>query len=242
MKKVIVREQGAGEKVVRHARAFGVSIRESVYPHTATVFYPRERKKMPPNLRGYLMFKPEKCISCWQCAFICPANAIQMKEARNGRYYPNVDYGKCIFCHFCVDSCSGGALYSTKIHDVAYRDMDEMLTLTEEMIEQPEIVREDKKSVEYVIDRDDLHLKRRREQDTLFVEPTPPVEIPMVSQCIDRASCIGCRVCEQVCEHNAISSVMERNVLRMKIDTERCTGCGLCVKECSMQILRLVRK
>jgi len=68
------------------------------------------------------------------------------------------------------------------------------------------------------------------------------VEIPMVSQCIDRASCIGCRVCEQVCEHNAISSVVERNVLRMKIDTERCTGCGLCVKECSMQILRLVRK
>ncbi len=242
MKKVTVEELSARDKVLRHARAIGVSMKESVYPLTATVYYPRERKKMPPNLRGYILFEPEKCISCWQCAFICPANAIQMKEAPNKRYYPAVDYGKCIFCHFCIDSCSGGALYSTKIHDVAYRDMDEMLTLTEYMIEQPEILREDKKSVEYIIDKDDLHLKRIREQDTLFVEPTPPVEIPMVSQCIDRASCIGCRVCEEVCAHGAITSRQEGNVLRMSIDTDKCTGCGLCVKECTMQILRLVRR
>ncbi len=242
MKKVTVQEQGLGEKVVRHATAIGVAMKESVYPLTATVFYPRERKKMPDNLRGYLMFDPDKCISCWECAFVCPANAIQMKAAPNERYYPTVDYGKCIFCHFCVDSCSGGALKTTKIHDVAYKDMDEMLTLTEEMIEEPEIIREDKKSVEYVIDEHDLHLKRVREVDTLFVEVTPPVEIPMVSQCIDRASCIGCRVCEEVCESGAISSSIERGVLRMKIDTDKCTGCGLCVKECSMQILRLVKK
>ena len=250
MKKVSVSEQGLVEKAKRHAAAVGVAMKESVTPLTATVFYPRERKKMPDNFRGYLLFDPEKCINCWECAFICPANAIQMKKAPapNNRFYPTVDYGKCIFCHFCIDSCSGGALRTTKIHDVAYREMEEMLTLTEEMIEPPEIIREDKKSVEYEIEKDDLHLKRTREVDGLFVEPTPPVEIPMVSQCVDRASCLGCRVCEEVCESGAISSssaegVLEaEGVLRMKIDIEKCTGCGLCVKECSMQILRLVRR
>ena len=244
MKKVTVPEQSLGEKVVKHAAAIRVAMKESVYPLTATVFYPRERKKMPDNFRGYLMFDPDKCISCWECAFVCPANAIQMKEAPNKRYYPTVDYGKCIFCHFCVDSCSGGALKTTKIHDVAYKDMGEMLTLTEEMIEEPEIIREDKKSVEYEIDEQDLHLKRTREVDTLFVEVTPPVEIPMVSQCIEPESCLGCRICEDMCESGAISSIMdeERRVVKMRIDRDKCTGCGLCVKECSMQILRLVRK
>lgn len=243
MKKVTVPEQSLGEKVKRHAAAVGVAMKESVYPLTATVQYPKERKKMPDNFRGYLLFDPEKCINCWECAFICPANAIRMKEAPNKKYYPTVDYGKCIFCHFCIDSCTDGALRTTKIHDVAYKDMDEMLTLTEEMIEPPEIIREDKTLVEYQIDDKDLQLKRRREVDTLFVDEVPPsAEIPMVSQCIDRASCIGCLVCEHVCERGAISSSIANGVMRLKIDIDTCTGCGLCVKECSMQILKLVRK
>ncbi len=243
MKKVTVPEQSTVEKAVRHAAAIGVAVKESVYPLTATVQYPRQRKKMPDNFRGYILFDPEKCINCWECAFICPANAIRMKEAPNKKYYPTIDYGRCIFCHFCIDSCSGGALRATKIHDVAYKDMDEMLTLTEEMIEPPEIIREDKKLVEYQIDEKDLRLKKTREEDNLIVEKAPPpVEIQMVSQCIDRASCIGCHVCEHVCESGAISSSIANGVMRMKIDTDTCTGCGLCVKECSMQILTLVRK
>ncbi|MCW3130494.1 MAG: 4Fe-4S binding protein, partial [Methanophagales archaeon] len=92
------------------------------------------------------------------------------------------------------------------------------------------------------IDEQDLHLKRTREVDTLFVEVTPPVEIPMVSQCIEPGSCLGCRICEEMCESGAISSIIERQVIKMAIDRDKCTGCGLCVKECSMQILRLVRK
>jgi NADH-quinone oxidoreductase subunit I len=96
--------------------------------------------------------------------------------------------------------------------------------------------------VEYVIDETDLHLKRKKERDGLFVEAVPPVEIPMVSVCIEPESCLACRICERVCENGAISSSTEDLIVRMKIDMDKCTGCGLCVKECSMQILRLVRK
>jgi len=240
MKKVVGPEYNLGDKIKTNVYAVGVAMQESVYPHTATVFYPRERKKMPDNFRGFILFDPDKCISCFNCSFVCPANAIRMKEAPNKRYYPTVDYGRCIFCHFCIDSCSGGALKATKIHDVAYKDMDAMFTPTEEMIELPEIIREDKKYVEYEIKEDDLHLKRTKGEDYLFVEVPPPKEIPMVSTCIDPDSCIGCRVCAEVCEHGAISaSVEDGGTLRMKIDTDECTGCGLCVKECSMQILML---
>jgi len=167
-----------------------------------------------------------------------------MKEAKSGRYYPTLDYGKCIFCHFCVDSCPGGALRTTKIHDVSYTNMDEMFTDTEEMIEPPEIIREDEGYVEYEIDRDDLTLKRTKGQDNLIVDVAPSQGVPMVSVCVDRGSCIACKVCEKVCESGAVSSSLDeaKMVIRMAIDSEVCTGCGLCVKECSMQILRLVRK
>jgi formate hydrogenlyase subunit 6/NADH:ubiquinone oxidoreductase subunit I len=178
MKKVVGPEYNLGDKIKTNVYAVGVAMQESVYPHTMTVFYPRERKKMPNNYRGFILFEPDKCISCFNCSFV----------------------------------------------------------------ELPEIIREDKKYVEYEIEEDDLHLKRTKGEDYLFVEVPPPIQIPMVSQCIDRASCIGCRVCEEMCESGAISSSADNGMLRMKIDTDKCTGCGLCVKECSMQILRLVRE
>jgi ferredoxin len=89
-----------------------------------------------------------------------------------------------------------------------------------------------------------LQVKKRKGRDELLVEAVPPVEIPMVSQCIDRGSCIACKVCVKVCESGAISSLKdeEKLIVKMEIDPEKCTGCGLCVKECSMQILRLVRR
>ncbi len=242
MKKITVPEYNVVDKAKKHTCALATGARELVMPATVTTHYPRERRKVADNFRGYILFEVEKCINCFQCAFVCPANAVCMKEAPNKKYYPTIDYAKCIFCHFCIDSCAGGALKPTKILDVAYKDIDEMLTLTEEMIEQPEIIREDVRSVEYVLTKEDLVLKRNPGEDSLFVKVTPPPEIPMVSQCVEPESCLGCGICEEMCESAAISSLKEDGMVRMKIDTDKCTGCGLCVKECSMQILRLVRK
>ena len=122
--------------------------------------------------------------------------------------------------------------------------MDEMFTSTEELVEPPEIIREDEVVVDYVIDQKDLSLKRTKEKDKLIVDVEPSQGVPMVSVCVDRGSCLACKVCDKVCESGAVSSVVEEATLtvKMAIDAEKCTGCGLCVKECSMQILRLVRK
>ncbi len=244
MKKVGTPEYDLSDKLKYHVSALSTAAKEMALPLNITTHYPRERKRQPDCFRGYMLFDPERCISCFQCSFVCPANAIWMKDAPSGRYYPTVDYGKCIFCHFCIDSCPGGALKTTKIHDVAYKTMDEMFTSTEEMIEPPEIIREDVGVVDYVIDKEDLSLKRTKEKDALIVDVEPSQGVPMVSVCVDRGSCLACKVCDRICESGAVSSVVEEATMtvKMAIDAEKCTGCGLCVKECSMQILRLVRK
>jgi len=244
MKKVATLDYTVADKLKTHVAALSTAAKEVVLPLNITTHYPRERKRQPACFRGFMLFDPERCISCFQCSFVCPANAIWMNEAPSGRYYPTVDHGKCIYCHFCVDTCPGGALRTTKIHDIAFRTMDDMVVMTEDMVEPPAIIREDKVVVDYVIDKEDLTLKRTKEVDELIVEITPSEGVPMVSVCVDRGSCIACKVCTKVCESGAATSVKdeEKRIVKMEIDPEKCTGCGLCVKECSMQILRLVRR
>ncbi len=244
MKKVATPDYTVADKLKTHVSALSTAAKEVVLPLNITTHYPRERKRQPECFRGFMLFDPERCINCFQCSFVCPANAIWMKEAPSNRYYPTVDHGKCIYCHFCVDTCPGGALRTTKIHDIAFRTMDEMVAMTEDMIEPPTIIREDKVVVDYVIDQEDLTLKRTKEVDELLPDIPESQGVPMVSVCVDRGSCIACKVCDHVCESGAVSSIKdeENMVVKMAIDSEKCTGCGLCVKECSMQILRLVRR
>lgn len=46
--------------------------------------------------------------------------------------------------------------------------------------------------------------------------------------CINEDNCIGCRICEKYCRHNAIT-VTER---KAHIDYGKCVGCGQCVAVC----------
>lgn len=46
--------------------------------------------------------------------------------------------------------------------------------------------------------------------------------------CIDEKNCIGCKVCEKYCRHDAVK-VMDRKAI---IDYDKCVGCGQCVAVC----------
>ena len=48
-----------------------------------------------------------------------------------------------------------------------------------------------------------------------------------------QVGCIGCKMCERVCEVNAITVV--DNVAH--IDTEKCTNCGKCAEKCPVKII-----
>lgn len=47
--------------------------------------------------------------------------------------------------------------------------------------------------------------------------------------------CIGCKLCEKQCEHDAIH--VENNVA--SIDYEKCTGCGKCAEKCPVKVITL---
>ena len=46
--------------------------------------------------------------------------------------------------------------------------------------------------------------------------------------CIDESNCIGCRICEKYCRHDAVKVVDRKAV----IDYDKCVGCGQCVAVC----------
>ncbi len=152
-------------RVKGHLEAIGTGLKELIVPNRVTTQYPRERRKLSDNFRGMLQYDIDKCISCFQCAFACPANAIVMKKAPNGKYYPCVNYAKCIFCHFCVDVCSKGAWKASKFMDVAFPDMEEMLLTTEKLLRPPEVEREDERSVEYEFRAGKLIMKKHPFED-----------------------------------------------------------------------------
>lgn len=50
--------------------------------------------------------KKEECCACTACKYICPKNAIKMKEDEKGFLYPIVDDNLCIECGLCKKVCA----------------------------------------------------------------------------------------------------------------------------------------
>jgi formate hydrogenlyase subunit 6/NADH:ubiquinone oxidoreductase subunit I len=67
--------------------------------------------------------------------------------------------------------------------------------------------------------------------------PAEIVSSPFVVS-VDNSGCIGCGVCVQRCQMDALSLDDDRVVL----DSRKCIGCGLCVSTCLTDSLTLVRK
>jgi NADH-quinone oxidoreductase subunit I len=240
--KVLYPKQRLIDKIKGHVEALNAGLKEAIKPGRITIEYPRERRELPDNFRGFLLFDVDACISCFQCAFVCPANAINMRGAPNGRYYPCIDYTKCIFCHFCADTCPRGALHRTKIHDVAFSDMDEMLATTEELLKPPEMIREDKYLVKYEIKDGDIVLVKEETVVELAERPKFEIRPAKVSACAHPENCIACTLCVMTCPSNAISTKVENGRRVLIIDPKLCTGCGLCVKECPTCALALIER
>ena len=75
-----------------------------------------------------------------------------------------------------------------------------------------------------------------------------PADMKMFVQCSNHekgaitrkgcsSGCLGCKICEKTCQHDAIKVV--DNVA--SIDFEKCTGCGECAEKCPRKIIRLAK-
>ncbi len=59
---------------------------------------------------GMPRFEPERCEpACEECAAVCPTGAITACAGEKGKSRLDVDYGRCISCQLCVETCPAEA-------------------------------------------------------------------------------------------------------------------------------------
>jgi len=65
---------------------------------------------------------------------------------------------------------------------------------------------------------------------TILSQPTIEVEGAIAK--VNEDICSGCRICESVCEYNAIEMVEEDDKIHSSVIPEVCKGCGVCASTC----------
>ena len=133
-------EMKAAQKfyVVEVLRGLFVTLRHTalnlLYPRRMpVVFYPEEKKALPPATRGrHRLMKREdgspRCTACMLCATACPAECIHILAAESPdpeiEKFPekfDIDELRCVFCGFCVEACPLDAI-RMDVQEIAIAD------------------------------------------------------------------------------------------------------------------------
>ncbi|GBC75787.1 NADH-quinone oxidoreductase subunit I [archaeon HR06] len=88
-----------------------------------------------PGYRGRHILYLDKCTGCSLCAIACQniANCISMVKLdvsypqNKKSIFPQIDYGNCVFCGFCVDACPFYALFMTDDHELSTTDKKSLI-------------------------------------------------------------------------------------------------------------------
>lgn len=80
---------------------------KSFFKKPNTEKYPFVKKDVPKNLRGKLVWDPEKCTGCQLCVKDCPSNGIELLvvDKVNKKFVMRYNVDRCTFCAQCVESC-----------------------------------------------------------------------------------------------------------------------------------------
>jgi NAD(P)H-quinone oxidoreductase subunit I len=85
---------------------------KSFFKKPITEKYPFIKVEAPENLRGKLVWDPEKCTGCMLCVKDCPANGIELitVDKVNKKFVMRYNVDRCTFCAQCVESCRSGCI------------------------------------------------------------------------------------------------------------------------------------
>ena len=106
-----------------------------------TIQYPEVRDNIPLGSRGLLFNDVEDCISCRQCAVVCPVDCIHIEaDKKPSTEAPeftkggvrktlnltrfDIDVALCCYCGLCSAACPTDCLYHTKEYEYSKYDRD----------------------------------------------------------------------------------------------------------------------
>src|SRR5436853_1220870 len=141
----------AGETIITLVKGFSVTFR-NMLRKTVTENYPEEPVHFQARYRGiHVLHRDEngleKCVGCFLCAAACPARCIYIEAAENteaqrisaGERYAkvyNIDYSRCIFCGYCVESCPTDAITHGHGFELATYDINSLVYRKEQLLEK----------------------------------------------------------------------------------------------------------
>ena len=140
-----------GDTMITLAKGFGVTFR-NLWRKPVTEDYPDEPVHFQARYRGiHVLHRDEngleKCVGCFLCAAACPARCIYIEAAENadarrisaGERYArvyNIDYSRCIFCGYCVESCPTDAITHGHGFELATYAITSLIYRKEQLLEQ----------------------------------------------------------------------------------------------------------
>jgi NADH-quinone oxidoreductase subunit I len=132
------------------AKGFSLTFR-TMWRKPVTEFYPDAPVTFMARYRGiHVLHRDEngleKCVGCFLCSAACPAQCIYIEADENtdahrisaGERYAsvyNIDYSRCIFCGYCVESCPTDAITHGHGFEQASYDINALIYRKERLLE-----------------------------------------------------------------------------------------------------------
>jgi formate hydrogenlyase subunit 6/NADH:ubiquinone oxidoreductase subunit I len=92
-----------------------------------TTGYPPEADIPDRGRRGTPVLSPARCDDERACVEVCPTSAIQVIERGTAKRTWKLDYGACIFCGACVESCPNQAIIASNTFELARRQRESLV-------------------------------------------------------------------------------------------------------------------
>jgi NADH-quinone oxidoreductase subunit I len=105
----------------------------------ATLEYPEKKRAVSTRYRGIHILTQRmdgtpKCVACYMCATVCPAECIFIESAERPEKtiekYPTrfeIDLLRCVYCGFCVDACPEEAIIMSRENNLVGESRAELV-------------------------------------------------------------------------------------------------------------------
>ena len=114
----------------------------------STIQFPEQKRPISGRYRGIHLLtvredESPKCVACYMCATVCPAECIYIEAAerpeRTIEKYPTrfeIALLRCVYCGFCVDACPEEAIMMSRENDLVGTSRQELIIDRDRLIDR----------------------------------------------------------------------------------------------------------